>query len=167
VSAVKEEQFKILKTMTEATSKIDLHVLSETVNLTPNQTIAEVQALADEGFMARVGHGYGVTEKGKAALKARTPVPEENIFVFYNNLSQATGFSAKSIIEFYKDIQQVNAEALEFHLYREDFENWLRDVIKDVDMAEELGKIRFAGLQGEQLRAKLVKALDLKYFLEA
>ncbi|MCW4025307.1 MAG: DUF5752 family protein [Candidatus Bathyarchaeota archaeon] len=163
---MKEEQFKILKTMTQATSKMDLHVLSETVNLTPNQTIAEVQALADEGFMARVGHGYGVTEKGKNALKAHLPVPDENIFVFYNSLSQPTGFSAQTIIEFHNNIQQVNAESLEFHLNRQDFENWLRDVVKDAELAEELEKIRFAGLKGEQLRVKLLKALSIKYSIE-
>jgi hypothetical protein len=163
--AVKEEQYKILKTMTEATSKIDVHILSEAAGLTPNETISHVQALADQGFLGKVGHGYGVTEKGKIALKAHVEIPTEMSFVFYNNLDQPTGFNAKSIAEFYNAIVQANVESLEFHLYRGDFGNWLREAIKDPELAEEFEKIRTSELKGEALRAELLKATDAKYHI--
>jgi hypothetical protein len=163
---VKEEQFKILKIMTESTSKIDLYVLSEAVGLTTNETISQVSALADQGFLGKVGHGYGVTEKGKTALKAHVEIPAENSFIFYNNLSQQTGFSAKSVAEFYSVISQANAESLEFHLYREDFENWLRECIKDLELTVSFEKIRLAGIKGESLRIELLKAIDAKYHIE-
>ncbi len=50
---MKEEQFKILKIMTESTSRIDIHVLSEAVGLTSTETISQVQALADQGFLGK------------------------------------------------------------------------------------------------------------------
>ena len=67
---MKEEQFKVLKTMSEATSRMDLNMFAKKVNLTPNQTIQQIQELAKEGFLQKIGNGYGITEKGKAALKA-------------------------------------------------------------------------------------------------
>jgi len=163
---VKEEQFKILKIMTEATSKIDLHVLSEAIGSTPNETINAVQVLADQGFLGKVGHGYGVSEKGKTALKARVEIPAEMSFIFYNGISQPTGFSAKSISEFYNALVQANAESLEFHLYRSDFGNWLREAIKDPELSEQFEKIRLADFKGEALRTELLNAIEAKYHIE-
>ena len=67
---MKEEQIRILKTMNEATNRMDLTMFAQAVNLNPNQAIAEVQELAKEGFLRKVGGGFGLTEKGKNALKA-------------------------------------------------------------------------------------------------
>ena len=162
---MKEEQFKILKIMTEATSKIDLHVLSEAIGSTPNETINAVQVLADQGFLGKVGHGYGVSEKGKTALKARVEIPAEMSFIFFNGISQPTGFSAKSIAEFYNALVQANAESLEFHLYRGDFGNWFKEVLKDHEVTDELDRLKTEGLKGEELRARLLKELDAKFGL--
>ena len=55
---MKEEQIKILKTMNEATNRMDIHMFAQAVNLEPNQTIEQVQKLAAEGFLRKVGGGY-------------------------------------------------------------------------------------------------------------
>jgi len=123
---LKEEQVRVLKTMVEATSRMDINMFAQKVSLTPNQTIHQVQELAKNGFLQKVGGGYGITEKAKAVLKAFTRVTEENGFHFYNGLDQPTEFTAQSINEFYGFIKQVGADSLEFHLYRGDFENWLK-----------------------------------------
>src|SRR5208337_2534113 len=86
--ALKEEQFKVLKTMSEATSRMDLNMFAKKVNLSPNQTIQLIQELAKEGFLQRIGSGYGITIKGKAAFKVFTPVPEEMGFHFYFGINQ-------------------------------------------------------------------------------
>ena len=64
-----EEHIKILKTMNEATNRMDINMFAQAVNLNPNQAIAEVQELAKEGFLRKVGGGFGLTEKGRNALK--------------------------------------------------------------------------------------------------
>ena len=69
---MKEAHIKILKTMNEATNRMDLNMFAEAVDLTPNQALAEVQELAKEGFLRKVGGGFGLTEKGRNALKAFT-----------------------------------------------------------------------------------------------
>ena len=84
---LKEEQFKVLKTMNEASNRMDLNMFAQKVNLSSNQTIQQMQELAKEGFLRKVGGGYGITEKGKAVLKAFTPVPKEMGFHFYYGIN--------------------------------------------------------------------------------
>ena len=74
---MKESYIKILKTMNEATNRMDLNMFAEAVNLTPNQAIAEVQELAKEGFLRKVGGGFGLTEKGRNTIKAFTTFANE------------------------------------------------------------------------------------------
>jgi predicted transcriptional regulator len=163
---LKEEQFKVLKTMSEATSRMDINTFAKKVNLNPNQTIQQIQELAKEGFLQRIGNGFGITEKGKAALKAFTPVPEEMSFHFYFGINQPTDSTAKTLQEFYKAIKQVSAGSLEFHLYRGDFELWLKEACKEPELANEIGGVKAAGLKGEGLREELLKVLDAKYGIQ-
>jgi predicted transcriptional regulator len=163
---LKEEQFKVLKAMIEATSRMDLNMFAEKVKLTPNQTMQQIQELAKEGFLQKSGRGYGITEKGKAAFKVFTPVTEEMSFHFYFDINQPADLTSKTLQEFYKAIKQVSAGSLEFHLYRGDFENWLKEACKEQKLADKIGGIKVTGLKGEELRAELLKVLDAKYFIQ-
>jgi predicted transcriptional regulator len=158
-----DTQQKILKTMSEATSRMDLTMFSHAVNLTPNETIATIQQLATDGFLHKVGTGYGITEKGKNALKATLQVPQDKTFSFYVEMDKPLGFSAHSLEEFYRLAKQVCSDALEFHLYRGDFENWLRDVVEDRDLALDVSGLRVEGLRGEELRKGLLRVIDCRY----
>jgi len=160
---LKEEQFKVLKTMIEATSRMDLNMFAKKVNLSPNQTIQLIQELANEGYLQRGERGYGITEKGKAALKVLTPVPEEMSFHFYFEINQPANLTAKTLQEFYMAIKQISAHSLEFHLYRGDFENWLKEACKNPELADKVGGVKAAGLTDEELRAELLKAFDANY----
>jgi hypothetical protein len=160
---VKEAHIKILKTMNEATNRMDLNMFAQAVDLPPNQAIVEVQELAKEGFLRKVGGGFGLTEKGRIALKAFTTFASEVSFHFYVGIDKPLGFSARSLMEFYRFIKQVTADSLEFHLYRGDFENWLRDVCNDSDLAVAIGTLKADELKGEDLRNALLKAIDVRY----
>jgi hypothetical protein len=149
--------------MNEATNRMDLTMFAQAVNLNPNQALAEVQDLAKEGFLRKVGGGFGLTEKGKNAIKIFVQVPNELGFDFYVDFGKPLGFTALSLVQFYRFIKQVTTESLEFHLYRGDFENWLNDVVKDEELAETFGVLKPAGLKGEDLRKALLKAVDAKY----
>jgi Mn-dependent DtxR family transcriptional regulator len=160
---LKEEHIKILKTMNEATNRMDMNMFAQAVNLSPNQTMAEVQELAKEGFLRKVGGGFGLTEKGRTALKMFTSVSNETSFHFYVEIDKPMGFAAHSMEEFYRFVKQVVVDSLEFHLYRGDFENWFRDVCKDLELAEAFGALKTEGLKGEELRKALLNAIDAKY----
>ena len=163
---MKEEQFKVLKAMIEATSRMDLNMFAKKVNLSPNQTVQLIQELTKEGFLERSEKGYGIAEKGKAAFKVLTPVPEEMSFRFYFGINQPADLAAKTLQEFYMAIKRVNAGSLEFHLYRGDFENWLKEACKEPELADEIGGIKAAELKGEELRAELLKVLDSKFGIQ-
>ena len=160
---MKDSHIKILKTMNEATNRMDINMFAEAVGLTPNQAIAEVQELAKEGFLRKVGGGFGLTEKGRISLKAFTTFADEMSFHFYVDVDKPLGFSAQSLTEFYRFIKQVTADSLEFHLYRGDFENWLREVCKDPELAVAVGNLKADELKGEALRNALLKAIDARY----
>ena len=160
---MKEEQLKVLKALSEATSRMDLGMFAQKVNLTADQTIHQIQELAKEGFLQKVGGGYGITQKGKVALKALASVPKEMGFHFYFGIDEPSEFTAESLEQFYRAIKQIRVQSLEFHLYRGDFEKWLTDVCKDPELATEFGRVAANGLKDEELRAELSKALDAKY----
>jgi len=149
--------------MNEATSRMDLNMFAQAVNLNPNQAIAEVQELAKEGFLRKVGGGFGLTEKGKNAIKAYVSVAADLGFNFYVDIDKPLGFSALSLDEFYRTIKQVCSDSLEFHLYRGDFEKWLQEVCKDEDLAKTFGTLKTEELKGEDLRKALLQTIDAKY----
>ncbi len=160
---MKDQQLRILKTMNEATNRMDLNMFAQAVNMPPNQAMAQVQELARQGFLHKVGAGYGLTEKGKNALKMSTLVPEEQAFHFYVGVDKPLGFSAHSLEEFYRSVRQVCSDAIDFHLYRGDFERWVADVLGDNALAEEIASLKAAKLSGEELRKALLKAIDDRY----
>ncbi len=161
-----EEQLKTLRFMSEVTGRMDMNQFARIVGLTPSQTMEQVQELVKSGFVKKVGSGYGITEKGKNALKAITAVAAIMEFHFYNGIGQPTGLSAASIKNFYELIKKVDTSSLEFHLYRGDFENWLRTAVNDATFADELADMKKSDLKGEKLRKELAKAAETRYSIE-
>jgi predicted transcriptional regulator len=160
---LKDTHLRILKAMSEATSRMDINVFAQSVDLTPNDVMAMFGQLETEGFLHKVGTGYSLTEKGKNALKISSQVPEGKEFNFHVGEGKPLGFSAHSLEEFYRLIKVVTSDALEFHLYRRDFENWIRDVIGDRQLPLDISGVRGASLKGEDLRKGLLRAIDLRY----
>ncbi len=163
---MKEEQLKVLRFMTQASNRMDLNMFAQSINLEPKQVIQNIQELAKEGFVCKVSNGYGVTEKGKNALKAFTPLEENMSFQFYTRIGYPTIFSAQNLADFYRLTRQIEAESLEFHLYRGDFENWLKEAYQNPELAESLNKLKDAYIKGEALRKEILKAIDQKYNLK-
>jgi predicted transcriptional regulator len=158
-----EEHLKVLKVMNEVTSRLDLNAFAQMVGLNPIQTMEHVKELVNAGLVRKVGGGYGITEKGKAILKAIAPVPKDMAFHFYMGIGQPTGFSAESLKEFYEIIKRVAVGSVEFHLYRGDFENWIKGAFKDAALADELAALKDANVKGEELRKEIVTAIAAKY----
>ncbi len=160
-----DEQLKVLKVMSEVTSRVDMNSFAQMVGLNIEETMQRMQDLASAGFIRRINGGYSITEKGRALLKAITPVPKELAFHFYTGIGQPTGFSAESLKDFYEIIKRVATASLEFHLYREDFENWIKTVFKDAPLAEAIANLRASQLKGEELRQEILKTIVSKFNL--
>jgi predicted transcriptional regulator len=160
---LKEEKLFILKTMHEATNRMDLTSFAQTVNLNPNQAIEKIQELTKEGFLQKSSKGYSLSDKGVNASKINQAVPTDKAFNFYIGVDRPLGISAQSIEEFYRQIKQVCSDALDFHLFRGDFENWIRDVLLDDELAAEVGNFKNAEMHVGELRKALLNAIDAKY----
>ena len=163
---MKQEQFEVLKAINDATSRMDLNAFAQKVNLSPDQAIRQIQELAREGFLQKVGSGYGINEKGKLALKALSPVSYEMGFHFYLDIDKPLGLTTLTLKEFYNQVKQVYSDSLEFHLYRGDFEKWISDVLKDPQLASTITEVKIRMLRGEILRKELLKVIDAKYNVE-
>lgn len=142
---------------------MDLNMFAQAIDLSPNETMAQVQTLAQEGFLRRVGGGYGLTEKGKNALKMSAQVPQEKAFIFYADVDKPLGFSARSLEEFYRIVRQVYSDAIDFHLRRGDFEKWFGEVLDDKELADKVSRLKDSGSFGDDLRKALLKAVDTLY----
>ena len=158
-----DEQLKVLKVMSEVTRRIDMNAFSRMVGLNPSQTVERMQDLVNLGFIKKIGGGYGITEKGKTILKAIKPVPKDSVFHFYVGFGQPTGFSAESLKEFYEIVKRVDAESLDFHLYRGDFENWIKNALKDAVLADEVASLKVDLFKGEELRQEILKTIAKRY----
>lgn len=160
---VKESQFRVLKIMSEATTRMDLVMFSQAVNLNQDEIMEAFQQLANEGFLRKVGSGFSLTEKGKNATKINSQVPEGQEFNFYVGVGKPLGFSAHSLEEFYRLVKQVTSDSIEFHLNRGDFENWIREVIGDRQLPLDISGVRGSQLKGEDMRKSLLNAMDIRY----
>jgi len=96
------------------------------------------------------------------SLKAFSPVSTGMEFYFYIALGQPTSFSARSLIDFYEVVKQVDVSSLEFHLYRGDFENWARIPISDTELTKAFRDLRIARIVRENLRIEIIKAIEAK-----
>lgn len=84
-------------------------------------------------------------------------------FFFFASVGNYVGKSAASLREFLKEIGEVNTKVLEFHLYRRDFEKWIKEVLEDAKLAKQIGNIRDLNLIGESLRSQLRLVISKRY----
>ena len=151
--------------MSEMTSRTDMNEFAQKMDLTATLLVQDMQQLAKEGYLKKVGTGYSITVRGKIVLKATTPVDSSLKFNFYSGLDNPTGLSAASVKEFLEIALEVDPAVLEFHIYRGDFEKWFRDAIKDEKFSQELSTIKMTELKGEELKKSIAKAIDIRYGL--
>ncbi|NIO37857.1 hypothetical protein GTO27_09165 [Candidatus Bathyarchaeota archaeon] len=158
-----DKRLEILKVMNSITNNMDFKEFTLNIGLSQEQALRYMQELAETGFLKKVGKGYAMAQKGKVALRMLKTVPEGSEFHFYTGINQYTGFSAKSIEDFNKIIRNVDTAALEFHVFRGDFENWIETVFKDSELAEKLKNIRESGMKGEALRKEVLEVTEPRY----
>ena len=108
-----------------------------------------------------------VVEEGEE-VKGTVLFTHEKPFYFFSDYGRYTGILASSVTSFLEAVTTVDAKSLEFHLYRRDFERWIRDVIQAPLLAEEVAALRKQMLKGEGLRSGLIEVVKawLKYVTE-
>ena len=93
-------------------------------------------------------------------------VPNVQGFRFYTAVGDYCGVRAHSLEEFANALQNVCSEAIVFHFERGDFQNWVRDVIGDNELAQGIDdiKMRERHLAAESCRKELVDKARVRIF---
>ena len=80
------------------------------------------------------------------------PLPEA--FLFFTDIGQYTGEFAQCLADFSEKLHKVSLKSLEFHFERGDFERWIKEILGDEYLTDEISKIDRA-IRGEELRSTI------------
>jgi len=158
-----EKKLKVLSLMDGLKGRANLKEFADATGLSPDETLKCVNELVKTGLVKKSRRRHSITREGKIALKELTPIPEGKEFHFYKGIDQPTGLSAKSLKSFRDILKEIDAEALEFHTYRGDFENWITAIFNDSTLANEIAGLKKTKLTGERLRNKILGLTDARY----
>ena len=60
-------------------------------------------------------------------------------------------------------MKAIDVASIEFHMGRGDFENWVKNVLGDMELAARLERIRTLSLSGEDLRTRVHDEVKARY----
>ena len=107
----------------------------------------------------------GVSKKHLLAkpsnAKFLSTVPYERGFHFFTAVGNYTGITAAGLDDFASKLQIVPVESVKFHFKRKDFQEWIRDTIKDEELAEKISKIQ-EGQSTEDLRKGILRIVEAR-----
>ncbi len=91
-------------------------------------------------------------------------VPHAQGFHFYRTIGCSIGVTCTCLEELADAIQTVCSEAIMFHFERGDFQNWIRDVIGDTELAQRIDDIRMCSrqLSEDACRKELVERINVR-----
>jgi hydroxymethylpyrimidine pyrophosphatase-like HAD family hydrolase len=93
----------------------------------------------------------------------RAPLPKAKRFYFCDPSGRYIERTAASMWEFSEALRDLPLDSMHSHLQRRDFENWLREVLHDDDLADQIRKIRHRKLEGETLRDAMTQVVAARY----
>lgn len=130
-------------------------------NILVDESIIGPGSIWEESTQAKNGSRVwpGVRVASNTSVEGILVLPADRPFYFHSDIGKYTGVTASTIIELMNKLQTVAMESVEFHLYRRDFERWIRDVFQDITLAERMSSLRKEGLKGEELRKRLIAAI--------
>jgi hypothetical protein len=88
-------------------------------------------------------------------------VPHENAFYFYTAEGVYANIFAVSLEDFVAKLEFIDEKSLLFHFSRNDFQVWIRDIVKDTELAKEISFIR-QDTSVEKLRSELLKMVQTR-----
>jgi hypothetical protein len=95
------------------------------------------------------------------ASKILSAVPSENAFFFCTAEGVYTKISAISLEDFADKLDDIDASSILFHYPRGDFQAWIKDTVRDSELADKMCFIQ-QGISGEKLRQELLKMVQTR-----
>jgi len=95
--------------------------------------------------------------------RAKSPptVPFESGFRFCTTVGNYTGVTATNLSEFTAMLQTIPVESITFHFQRKDFQHWIRDTLKDTELAGQMNTVK-QGLCAEDLRKEILSIVKTR-----
>lgn len=165
-------QKRVLETLWKAGKPLKPQEIAAETGLGFSPLMTHLQSLVKIGYVSTPKRGfYAITEHGRETVsiteadRERAPVTlgsvsSEKAFRFYKGINESLGVYAISLNDFRKKINAVDVGSIEFHLFRRDFESWIREGLGDPELANRIGLVRTMGLSGEQLRKRLYATVE-------
>ncbi|UCC33975.1 MAG: hypothetical protein JSW53_02950, partial [Candidatus Bathyarchaeota archaeon] len=94
----------------------------------------------------------------KKRLLRRLPVGRG--FTFFHEFARPTRLTVCGLDEFHSALKTVAAKTIRFHMEYGDFERWLRQIVGDEKLADEVAGIPKKGVSGEKLRRRVLKIVE-------
>lgn len=101
----------------------------------------------------------GIIVHANTRVQGRLILPTDQPFYFYSDVGKYTGITATTVLELATRIQEVDVKSVEFHLYRRDFERWIREVYHAFELVEKIVSLRKEAVIGEKLKSKLITTI--------
>jgi predicted heme/steroid binding protein/quinol monooxygenase YgiN len=97
------------------------------------------------------------TVEDKAVVrKILSSVVYEKGFHFFTDIGKKTGEPAINLSGFYEELKVVELQSIRFHFQRKDFQNWIRDILGDLELAQRIDQINM-DLMDQDFRNELLK----------
>jgi hypothetical protein len=105
-----------------------------------------------------------LSSSNNAARDLLRVVPHAQGFHFYRAIGCCIGVTSCSLEELAKAVNDVCSDAVLFHFERGDFQNWIRDVIGDADLAQSIDEIKMCSrqLSAECCRKELAERILIR-----
>ena len=157
------EMLRLIRTLNTLDRPANIAEIVTGSGLSRGKVLGNLPKLCMVGFVDKHGRQYYLSKKGRTVLGELESVPENKGFHFCMEDGVHTGLTAYSLKDFYDIIKVVDVKSLEFHIQRRDFENWIREVLRDDELANEIATIESSGVLGESLRVGLCGSVDRNY----
>jgi alpha-amylase len=97
-----------------------------------------------------------------AAKRILRRLPAGMGFTFSYEFARSSGLTVHSLNEFISALKSVDVSSIRFHVERRDFELWLRQVVGDDKLADQIAKVNRSNkkLEGEALRRKVLAVTE-------
>jgi hypothetical protein len=83
-------------------------------------------------------------------------LPPDQAFLFFEDIGKYTGKLAANLDDFHGIVKTIDMKSLIFHFRRGDYEKWIRESIRDLELARRLKRINKTS-SGEELRKKILQ----------
>ncbi len=95
-----------------------------------------------------------------AAKRMLRRLPIGKGFTFFYEFARSSGLTVHSLDEFCSTLKTIALSSIRFHMERGDFERWLRQVVGDNKLADELTGTSNQKLRGEALRKRILATIE-------